>query len=162
MLDRIKTGSLAGLAAGIVVMIVILVYDLARLEPLATPGALAGNVLGVPHQIETSQGLGALAWIASAMTAAWGLALYTAVHFAVFVALGIGAAFVFHPTAVAGTVLTGSLYGAVAGSGVFYAGLALVAPGFVGTPDWRLILAANAIAGLVMVSQLVEVPEPDV
>jgi len=161
MLDRIKAGSAAGLAAGIAVMALILVYDLARLEPLATPGLLAGNVLGVPQPIETSAGLGALAWLSDVMQAGWALALYTVVHFAVFIGLGIGAAFVFHPTAVAGTVLTGALYGALAGSAVFYAGVELVAPAFVGTPDWRLILAANAIAGVVMVSQLVELPEAE-
>lgn len=159
MLQRIKAGTLAGLAAGIAVAVVILVYDLATLDPLGTPKRLAGNVLGVPHPIETADGLSALAWVASVMTTAWAVVLYTAVHFAVFALVGIGAAFVF-PSLVRGTVATGALYGALAGSAVFYAGLALLAPGFLSVPDWRLALAANALAGVVMVSQLVDVREP--
>lgn len=160
MLQRIKAGTLAGLAAGIAVGVLVLVYDLATLDPLGTPRRLAGNVLGVPHPIETADGLTALAWVASALKTAWALTLYTAAHFAVFAIVGIGGAFVF-PSLVRGSVVTGALFGAIAGTVVFYAGVALVAPEFVSVPDWRLVVGVNALAGVVMVSQLVDVPEPE-
>jgi len=159
MLQRLKAGAVAGLAAGVAVAVLVLVYDLATLDPLGTPRRLAGNVLGAPHPIEAADGLTALAFVAAAMKTAWAIMLYTAAHFTVFALVGVGGAFVF-PSLVKGTVLTGALYGTLAGTAVLYGGMALLAPGFLAVPDWRLVLIANAVAGVVMVSQLVEVPEP--
>lgn len=156
MLERIKVGTAAGLAAGLSVAVMVLVYDIAKMEPLATPTALAGSVLGTP--IELNTGLGTLDWIAGALHVGWGIIGYTAAHFLVFALVGVGAAFVFRSGLLPGNVLTGALYGALVGSGVFYLGLGLVAPQFISVPDWRLVMLVNAVAGVVLVSQLLDQP----
>ena len=158
MLNRIKAGIVAGLAAGLSVAVMVLVYDLVNREPLSTPVLLAGTVLGTP--IDVQPGLGFMSWVASVLQAGWAIAAYTAAHFAVFAIVGIGAAAVFLGSRVPGNVLTGALYGALAGTAVFYAGLALLAPAFLAVPDWRLVVITNAVAGVVMVSQLLDRPEP--
>lgn len=159
MLERIKRGTAAGLAAGVSVAVFILAYDLVQMEPLATPRLIAGSVLGAPTAVAGD--LGTLAWVASVATATWSLTLYTLAHFALFVLIGIVGAWLFRPGGVVGNVLTGALFGGFVGSAFFYGGLALLAPGFISAPDFRLVLLANAIAGVVLVSQLVDHPEPD-
>ena len=159
MLDRIKAGTAAGLAAGLAVAVMILVYDLVVLEPLATPRLLAASVLGAPIQFDT--GLGMVAWVTGVLQAGWALAAYTIAHFAVFALVGIGAAHVFQLGFMPGNVLTGALYGAFVGTAVFYSGVALVAPEFMSAPDWRLVLLTNALAGVVLVSQLLDHAEPE-
>lgn len=160
MLDRIKAGTAAGLAAGLSVAVMILVYDVVQLEPLATPALLAGGVLGTPIEIES--GLGMIAWVTGVLNAAWGLTAYTAAHFTVFALVGIGAAFVFQMSAMPGNMLTGAIYGALVGTAVFYLGLILIAPGFIAAPDWRLVMLTNAVAGVVLISQLLDHPDPQV
>ena len=154
MLSRLKTGVSAGLAAGLAVAVMVLVYDLVKLEPLATPRLLASSVLGAP--LELSDGLGALAWTAAALQLGWSVVVYTAAHFAIFALVGVGAVFVFQGSPIAANVATGAVYGGLVGTAVFYAGLALTAPEFVATPDWKLVLATNMLAGVVLVSQLVD------
>jgi hypothetical protein len=159
VLERIKVGTTAGLAAGLSVAVMILVYDVVKLDPLATPRLLAGNVLGIP--IEVDSGLGLLASLTTALNASYALAAYTLTHFAVFALVGIGAAFVFKSAIFSGNVVTGGIYGMLVGTAVFYLGLAFLAPEFISAPDWRLVLLTNAVAGVVMVSQIVDHPGPD-
>jgi len=158
LLERIKVGTAAGLAAGLSVAVMILVYDLVKLEPFATPRLLAGNVLGIPIEIDSN--LGMLASLSAALKVGYALVAYTFAHFAVFGLVGIGAAFVFRSAIFSGNVVTGGIYGMLVGTAVFYLGLAFLAPEFVSAPDWRLVLATNAVAGVVMVSQIVDRPEP--
>lgn len=159
MLDRIKRGAIAGFMAGVAVAIVVLVHDIFARTPLATPRLLARNLLGAPLESGSSGG-GALAWIAGMLVAGWELLAYSVVHFAAFVVFGVLGAWAFHPRRLPGNALTGALFGLVGGSAMFYAG-ALMAPAFVALPDWRLVAAANAFAGVVLVSQLVDAPDPD-
>ncbi len=83
-----------------------------------------------------------------------GLAKYAFLHFCVFAAIGIGAALFFQRGSVAVNTLTGALYGIVACSAAFYTGIALLTGGFLATPDWRLVVGANAVAGVIMVANL--------
>lgn len=159
MLERVKVGAGAGLAAGLSVAVMVLVYDLVKLEPLATPRLLASNVLGAP--LELGDGLGIVAWVTGALQIGWAVLGYTVAHFAVFALVGVGGAFALRPAIVSPNVATGALYGALVGTAVFYAGLALVAPQFVSAPDWRLVLLTNAVAGVVLVSQLVDDSEAE-
>jgi len=159
MLERVKRGTVAGLAAGVSVAVFVLVYDFVRMDPLATPRLFAGGLLGTP--VDVSGDLGTLAWVASIATATWSLTLYALAHFALFVLIGLAGAWLFRPGGVRANVITGALYGGVVGSALVYGGLALLTPAFVVLPDWRLVLAANAVAGVVLVSQLVDHPEPD-
>ncbi|MDH3732471.1 MAG: hypothetical protein OEU54_03015 [Gemmatimonadota bacterium] len=156
MLNRVKAGLTAGLAAGLAVAVMILVYDLVKLEPLATPRLLASNVLGAP--VELSDGLGVLAWTAGVLKVSWSIILYAIAHFSIFAVVGVVAAFVFGSAVLSANIATGAAYGGLVGTAVFYAGLALMAPQFIAAPDWRLVVLMNAFAGVVLVSQLVDHP----
>lgn len=158
MLDRLRRGGTAGIIAGFVVALVVLVHDLLVREPLSTPRLLGRNLLGAPVEGGAS-GTGALDWLARTLVAGWELAAYSVVHFGAFALFGVLGAWVFRPGRIAGNVLSGALFGLVAGSAMFYAGMWLVAPSFLAAPDWRLVAAMNALAGVVLVSQLVEVAE---
>lgn len=152
MLERLRQGTVAGLMAGAAVILVFFVYDLARLEPFATPAFLAQTIFGQPAQstIDLSAAGQAAEWIRTGM---W-LGAYALAHLAAFVGVGIAAAWLFQVRGAPANVLTGALYGGVAGSAVFYGGYALSAPDFVSAPDWRLMLFANVVAGVVIVAQL--------
>lgn len=160
MLDRLKRGGTAGIIAGFVVALVVFAHDLFVREPFSTPRLLARNLLGAPVQ-DQSGGGGILDWVAGALVAGWELVAWSAVHFAAFALFGVLGAWAFRPGRLAGNVLSGALFGLVTGSAMFYAGLWLVAPSFLAVPDWRLIAGVNALAGVVLVSQLVDAPDPD-
>ena len=64
MVDLLKRGSVAGFSAGVAVAAGVLVYDLFNLQPLATPDALARNLMGGP--VFTEANLGVVEWIANA------------------------------------------------------------------------------------------------
>jgi len=157
MLDRLKRGGTAGIIAGFAVAVVVLLHDLLARKPFSTPRVLGRNVLGAPVDGEAG-GPAALDWIARTLIAGWELVAWSAVHFAAFALFGVLGAWVFRPGRLAGNVLSGALFGLVVGSAMFYAGLWLVAPSFVAAPDWRLVAAMNALAGVVVVSQLVDPP----
>lgn len=166
MLDWVKRGLVAGFTGAVTIAAAVFLYDLFSSGPFATPDALARNLLGAPvvpvEGAETAAvaGAGTLAWIADASAGAYRLALYTLVHFAAFLLLGIAGAWLFLRTGVPGNVLTGALFGAGIGTAAFYAGFALLAPGSVQLPAVGLVVAMNAIAGVVMVSQIVDAPDP--
>lgn len=160
MLERLRRGATAGIIAGFVVALVVLGHDLLVREPFSTPRVLARNLLGAPVEGQAGE-TGALDWLARTLVAGWELVAWSAVHFAAFALFGVLGARVFRSGRVAGNVLSGALFGLVAGSAMFYAGLWLVAPSFVAAPDWRLVAAVNALAGVVVVSQLVDPPRDD-
>ena len=158
MLDLIKRGSVAGLTAGVAVAVGVLVYDLFNMAPLATPAALARNLMGAP--VMTSTDIGALTWLSVAAQRSYGLAAYTLTHLSIFALVGILAAWMFRMGKVPANVLTGALFGLAVGTGVFYVGFGLVAPSFVEAPAWQLVATMNAIAGVVLVAQLTDDPVP--
>lgn len=166
MLDWVKRGLVAGFTGAATIAAGVFLYDLIVSEPLATPDALARNLLGAPvvpvegTEAAVAGGTGTLAWIADAGVGAYRLALYTLVHFAAFLLLGLSGAWLFLRAGVPGNVLTGALFGAGIGTAVFYAGFALLAPGSVHLPAVGLVVAMNAVAGVVMVSQIVDAPDP--
>ena len=134
-----------------------LVYDLFKMDPFATPALLTRSLMGGP--VVASSDLGALEWLAGAVQGTVGLAGYTLAHLSIFALVGVFGAWLFRPGRVPANVATGALFGLAAGSGVFYAGFGLFAPSFVQAPAWQLILAMNAIAGVVIVAQLTEDPK---
>jgi len=158
MLDLIKRGSVAGLTAGVAVAVGVLVYDLFNMAPLATPAALARNLMGAP--VITSTDVGVLAWLSLVAQRSYSLAAYTLTHLSIFALVGIFAAWMFRTGRVPANALTGALFGLAVGTGVFYAGWGLLAPSFVEIPAWQLIAAMNAIAGVVLVAQLTDDPVP--
>lgn len=159
MLELVKRGTVAGMIAGLAVAVVVFGYDLLHLDPLATPELLSRNLLG--GAAPDGSGSGTLGWVADTLVSVREISVYTVVHLAVFAGIGVFGAWVFGPGGVAANVLTGGLFGALAGMSAFYIGIGLVGPESITLPDWKLVLAVNAFAGVVLVSQLVEAPEPD-
>lgn len=160
MLELVKRGTGAGVVAGLAVAAVVLGYDLLHLDPFGTPGLLSRNLLGGPAA--EGSGSGVLGWVADTLVSIRAISIYTLVHLAVFAGIGLFGAWIFRPRGgLPANMLSGALFGAVVGTMAFYIGAGLVAPGSLTLPDWKLVLAVNAFAGVVFVSQLVEAPEGD-
>lgn len=157
-LQLLASGARGGLLAGTAVFLVLFVYDLVRLDPLASPTLLSAAALG--QTIEVTPGVEAVLRAADVVRLAQGLAKYSVLHFSAFAGLGIGAALLFRPGRLALNALTGALYGLVACSAAFYAGITLLAGGMVSVPDWRLVLVANVVAGVILAANLIGEPEP--
>lgn len=151
------SGVKGGLLAGATAFAVLFLYDLFRLDPLASPALLSAAAFG--RTIDATPGVEAALRAADLVRIAQGLVKYAFMHFLAFSVLGIGAAVLFQPGRLALNALTGALYGVVACSLVFYAGIAMLAGGMVAVPDWRVVLAANAIAGVIMAANLLGDPD---
>ena len=154
-LDGMRGGALAGAT----VIAVMLLSDLIRLTPLTSSAVLSGAVVGQPIQV--TAGLETAMRVAEVVDLARGVGQYLLLHFAAFAALGVGAAYLFDRGRVASNVLNGALYGVLACSVVFYWGLMARAGSLVAAPDWRIVLAANAVAGVIMVAHLLGEPDPE-
>lgn len=158
----LREGVVAGLYGGAGLILLFFVFDVVRLQPLSTPLVLSSAVLGEPPEAgpELLAALKVGEWILVASR----VAAFTALHLVAFAGLGVGAAVLFGPVGLPKHVLTGGLYGATACSLVFYASVGWVGGGEAGAAlDARLLLAANAVAGVVMVAHLagVERAGPD-
>jgi hypothetical protein len=145
--------------AGTAVIAVLLLSDLIQLEPFTASVLLSGAVVGQPIQV--TSGLETAMRAAEMVNLARGVGQYLLLHFTAFAALGIGAAYLFDRGRVASNVLTGALYGVLACSGVFYLGLIMRSGSLLAAPDWRVVLAANAVAGIIMVAHLLGEPDPE-
>jgi hypothetical protein len=151
-------GAKAGALAGSTVIAVLLLSDLLRLTPLTSSAILSSAVVGQPIQV--TPGLETAMRVAEVVDLVRGVGQYLLLHFAAFAALGVGAAYLFDSGRITSNVLSGALYGVLACSGVFYAGLMVRAGSLVAAPDWRIVLAANAVAGVIMVAHLLGEPDP--
>lgn len=156
-LQLYAAGARGGLLAGAAAFAVLFVYDLLRLDLMASPTLLSAAALG--QTIEVTPGVQAAFRAGDVIRFLQGLAQYAVLHFLVFAGLGIGAALLFRPGRLAMNALTGALYGVVACSAVFYAGIPLLAGPMVALPDWGIVLAANTVAGVIMAASLLGDPE---
>ncbi len=120
---------MGGLLGGVAVVAFFFVYDLVRLEPFATPAFLSGVVLGSGPPSSAGD-LGVFMTIASVITGAGHILVYSFLHLLVFCLLGVGAALLFLWIDEPPNVLSGALYGLLVCSLVFY-----VALGLTGAPD---------------------------
>ena len=151
-LQLYANGAKGGLLAGTAVFAVLFLYDILRLDPLASPVLFSGAALG--QAIEVTPGVEAALRAADVIRIAEGLVKYAALHFCVFAALGIGAALLFRRGSIAMNTLTGALYGVVACSAAFYVGITVLAGSILAAPDWRVVVGANAVAGVIMAANL--------
>lgn len=154
MLDLVRRGVGAGLTAGFAVAAGVFVYDLVNLEPLATPDTLARNVVGAP--LVATADLGSFAWLSGFFQRSYSVLGYTLVHLAAFALTGVLASWMFRGRGVPANLVTGALFGMLAGTAVFYAGYGTLAPSFVDAPAWQLVVTMNAFAGVVMVAMLID------
>ncbi|MFQ5690348.1 MAG: hypothetical protein ACE5HQ_08765 [Gemmatimonadota bacterium] len=152
--DCAREGAVAGLYGGLSLILVYLIVDLLRLRPLGTPAFLSHAMFGQPAGAAGPADAGLLGLLEHLAVVVRDLTLYTSLHLTAFVCVGIGAAFLFLRARLPLNLLTGALYGAAVGSAAFYGTLGLVAHGWNAAPGWRLGLAANGLAGIIMVAHL--------
>ncbi len=148
----IRDGAVGGLLGGVAVVAFFFVYDLVRLEPFATPAFLSGVVLGSGPPSSAGD-LGVFMTIASVITGAGHILVYSFLHLLVFCLLGVGAALMFLWIDEPPKVLSGALYGLLVCSLVFYVALGLTGA-LTDAPDWRAVVLGNLLAGGVMARHL--------
>lgn len=139
-------GAVAGIVAGLAVIVVFFIYDAVRVAPLATPFELAGVLFGVEGPGMGLSGRERLATIAAAL---FRLLAYTGFHLVVFAVLGAAAVWLFNRLSIPWSLVTGALYGLVVCTAVLYAAFWFVWTG-VSAPSLTGVLLANAVAGMVL------------
>ncbi len=130
-------GAIAGLLAGAIVALWFLVLDVATAEAFRTPVLLASALLG-----------------AAAEPSVLLLLSYTVIHFAVFLALGVGAAAALRATGIAPGLLIGAVFGIAVLDGVHYGALLLTGTGVLAILPTGHVLAANLAGGMMMMAYL--------
>jgi hypothetical protein len=128
----------AGLLAGAAIAVLYGSFDFVRGEPFETLVFLADGLLG------TNTGDPTLVQVL----------LFTALHFLVFVALGIFACILTDLTQVPRTVLVGALFGLFTYSLVFYPALIVSGVEIVAAPAWPIVFFGNIAAGIVAILSL--------
>jgi hypothetical protein len=150
LLKRAGLGAEAGAIAAGGVAVFFFVFDLLRLDPLATPGALSGSTVG-PGSISID--LTSLAGVAAALVTAADLAALTTVHLLTFSAAGAFAALLFDwgrgggPTrglAILG-ISAAAFYGTVVWSDVL---------GLLDTAGWGTMASIVLIAAVLLAGSL--------
>lgn len=131
----IRDGLVAGVLAGLVLVVLFFFYDLGQGTPLRTPAFLWGAM-----------------WQHGVLDPTIGVVMaYTVVHFIVWGALGVLACVATRWAGAPRNVLLGAAYGLFACSLVFYLGL-IRAPAelVLNAPAWPAVFFGNALAGVVM------------
>ena len=140
----LRDGAIAGLLGGGSIMVLSLLYDALLFTPLATPDFLAQALIG-------------RAGPAADITAQLRLvriAMFTVLHLAAFIFLGIVLVKFFRITNIRKTLLHGGLYGLTACTTLFGASLQLSGTKVSVAPEWLAVLLGNFIAGVVMAGYL--------
>lgn len=89
--SRAVKGAEAGAIAAAAVALSFFVFDLVRLQPLGTPGALSGVVIGPGREWDLTNFSGFIAGLSTA----YKILTFTAVHFLAFALVGVLASFLF-------------------------------------------------------------------
>lgn len=152
LVTSIGHGAYAGLCGGIAVAAFFFVGDVIRLQPFSSSFALAVKFFGPSG---TSFDLPVLSQVIDWGGATLTVVAFTAVHLAVFVALGVAAVLVFRTFGWSLNAGTGAVYGLLACSAVFYAGIALASPVVVSElPNVWAVAGGNLLAGGLMGGQV--------
>ena len=137
-------GAIAGLVGATILAAWFLIIDLVRASPFATPAFVARTLLGAPDMEPT-------------LTL---LAMYTALHFSVFVVVGAVVAWAFERSHLHAYVVLGLVLGFLLFDLIFYAGVLITGVNVVRELGWPQVLAGNLFAGLALVGYL-NVTGPD-
>lgn len=135
---HVVSGFWGGVLAGAVVALWFLVVDVAAGAPFRTPVRLAGIVLGGSEPLVRAAPLLA----------------YTALHFGVFVLLGVAASLVLRGLDVSPGVLVGGAFGVGVLNAVHYGGLLVTGADLLTVLPIGHVLLANLAAGVVMMIYL--------
>jgi hypothetical protein len=131
-------GAMAGFLGGLTLAAWFLIVDIVQSTPFYTPGFVAGSLAGL-GTVETSFAL---------------LALYTLLHFSLFVLIGVGVAWVLERTDTAPHLLLGLVLGFLLFDLVFYLGVIVTGVDVVRELGWPVVLVGNLLAGLVLMRYL--------
>jgi hypothetical protein len=127
-------GLLAGLLAATAIAVWFLIIDALLHQPFRTPAFLASALLGLDEVLP-----GALQ-----------IAAYTVAHYAVFIGVGIGAAWLLDRVDVRPGVLIGLVLGLLLFDLVFYAGVIMTGANVVRALGWPEVFIGSMIAGLTL------------
>jgi len=131
-------GALAGAVAGTVVVLWFLAIDLLRGLPLRTPTFLAGALFGAePGGV----GIGRIV-------------AYTALHYALFILLGIAMAALLRRVALGAGFFIGIVVGFLLFDIMFYVSVAVTGTNVVLRLGWPAVLAGSVLAGIALVATL--------
>ncbi|MGH7506396.1 MAG: hypothetical protein ACRELX_12125 [Longimicrobiales bacterium] len=131
-------GATAGLLAALALALWFLVIDVIQGTPFYTPAFVASSLIGL-GDVQATVPL---------------LAMYTALHFAVFILIGIGVSWVLSRTDTAPHFLLGFVLGFLLFDLVFYAGVIATGVNVVSALGWPAVLVGNLLAGLVLMGTL--------
>ena len=127
-------GAIAGVIGAATLALFFLVLDVLAGRPLNTPAFLAGITAG-RATVELSAPL---------------IAMYTLVHFALFIAVGVFATWVIERARIRPHFLLGAILGFLLFDIVFYAGVLITGVNVVRALGWPGVLAGNILAGMAM------------
>lgn len=133
-----RRGAIAGILAATAVAVFFLLVDVLTGTIMDTPAFLSSVLLGADA---ADPGFGPIA-------------LYTVLHYAVFIAVGVTVAWALHHSRVPAALLIGLVVGFLLFDLIFYASISFTGVDVVRALGWPAFLAGNLLAGLVLVGYL--------
>lgn len=134
----VARGATAGAVGATVMALWFLVVDSSEGAPFRTPNFLAGSLLGMEG---LEMGFGPII-------------LYTLVHYALWIGVGLAAAWVLSHIETASPILIGLVLGFLLFDLVFYGSVAVAGVNVVRALGWPEVLAGNLLAGISLVAIL--------
>ncbi len=134
----VARGIVAGVVAASVMAFWFLIVDSSQGQPFRTPNFLAGTLLGVDG---LQMGFGPIV-------------LYTAIHYGVWIAVALAAAWVLQHVETASPILLGLVLGFLLFDIVFYGGVAIAGVNVVQQLGWPEVLTGNLLAGMSLMAIL--------
>jgi hypothetical protein len=131
-------GALAGILGASAMALWFLIIDASQGAPFRTPALLAASLVGAEN-FETRPGL---------------IAMYTFIHFAAFIVVGILATWVLAKMKTAPSILLGLVLGFILFDLVFYASVYVTGIDVVEALGWVEVLTGNLLAGLTIMGYL--------
>lgn len=141
MADRTSTlarGLMAGFLGATTLAVWFLVIDLIEGRALFTPAFVASTLMG-RETVEIGAGI---------------ILAYTAVHYAVFLAIGVAVAWALRRLEAVPSFLLGLVLGFLLFDLMFYAGVVISGVNVVESLGWPAVLAGNLLAGIVLMGYL--------
>ena len=136
--DRLVHGAVGGIVAGIVVVAWFFIMDVIAGEPFATPARLSSEVL----REDFSRPWPRL------------IALYTVLHFGVFVAMGVVTTWMLYALDLRPGVVVGALFGVFVLNAVHYLGLLVTGTNLLTVVPVMQVTIANLFGGVLMMLYL--------
>jgi hypothetical protein len=134
----VARGIVAGIVAATVMALWFLIVDSSEREPFRTPNFLAGTLLGVDG---LQMGFGPIV-------------LYTAIHYTVWILVGLAAAWILQHVETASPILLGMVLGFLTFDLVFYGSVVVTGVNVVQQLGWPEVLTGNLLAGVSLMAIL--------